>query len=264
MPEPRLLIDLGNSRLKWLWSRGVELDLDSAGRGDLAALGRACQSPDATRPAVVLIASVAAAERTAQVVDLCAGLWSVQPRLLVAEAEQMGVRNGYLDPARLGVDRWLAILGAVSHYGKPVVVWDLGTATTLDAVDATGQHLGGWILPGPTTMLGSLDRQTTLRAALHFSPPQSGPLQPGPLSAIEPGRCTADAIRGGVLAAQIGALHRFLGQVAEQIGQTPRLVVTGGAAPAVAPMLTPILTSGLDVEFIADPWLVFRGMARVQ
>lgn len=249
MPEARLLIDLGNSRIKWLWSRGTELDLGSAGQGDLAAFERACRAHGAaqggTRPAAVLVSSVAGTERTGRVADFCASLWGVRPALLVAQAECCGVRNGYDDPARLGVDRWLAIVGAVHRHGTPLVVWDLGTATTLDAVDGAGQHLGGWILPGPTTMLESLDRQTTLRAALQIDP----------LTAIEPGRSTAEAIRGGVLAAQVGALHRFLGRVAERIGQNPRLVVTGGAAPSVTP--------SLDIECVEDPWLVFRGMSIV-
>lgn len=250
MSEARLLVDLGNSRVKWLWARGTEPDLASAGVGDLWAFEQACRARGGARPAAVLMASVAGAARTGQVADFCAGLWDVRPTPLSAQAESHGVRNGYDEPTRLGVDRWLAIVGAVQQYGKPVVVWDLGTATTLDAVDGAGRHLGGWILPGPTTMLESLDRQTTLRAALRLDS----------LAAIEPGRTTADAIRGGVLAAQVGALQRFLGQLADRIGHHPRLVVTGGAAP----MVTPMLTSGLDVEFIADPWLVFRGMALVE
>lgn len=245
MPETRLLVDLGNSRVKWLWSRGAELDLESAGQGDLAAFEQACRVRGAVRPACVRVSSVAGAARTTQVADCCVGLWDVRPTLLVAQAESRGVRNGYDEPARLGVDRWLAIVGAVHHHGKPVVVWDLGTAATLDAVDGAGQHLGGWILPGPTTMLESLGRRTTLRPALQLDPPATS----------EPGRTTADAIRAGVLGAQVGALHRFLGQVAGQIGQTPRLVVTGGAAPSVTPWL--------DIDCVEDPWLVFRGMAIV-
>lgn len=245
MPETRLLIDLGNSRVKWLWSRGAELDLASAGQGDLAAFERDCRACGAVRPSCVLMSSVAGEARTTQVADCCVGLWDVRPTLLVAQAESHGVRNGYYEPARLGVDRWLAIVGAVHHHGKPVVVWDLGTAATLDAVDGTGQHLGGWILPGPTTMLDSLGRQTTLRPALQLDP----------LATIEPGRTTADAIREGVLAAQVGALHRFIGRVEKWIGQTPRLVVTGGAAPAVTPWL--------DIDCVEDSWLVFRGMSIV-
>jgi type III pantothenate kinase len=245
MPETRLLIDLGNSRVKWLWSRGVELDLESAGQGDLAAFEQACRARGAVRPSRVLVSSVAGEERTTRVVDCCVGLWGLRPTLLVAQAESRGVRNGYAEPARLGVDRWLAIVGAVHHHGKPVVVWDLGTAATLDVVDETGQHLGGWILPGPTTMLESLGRRTAL-------PPTP---QWDRFATVEPCRNTADAIRAGVLGAQVGALQRFLGRVAGRIGQTPQLVITGGAAPGV--------TQWLDIDFAEDPWLVFRGMAIV-
>lgn len=245
MPETRLLIDLGNSRAKWLWSRGAELDLESAGQGDLAAFEQACRARAAVRPSCVLLSSVAGEARTTRVLDCCVGLWGLRPTLLVAQAESRGVRNGYAEPARLGVDRWLAMVGAVHHHGKPVVVWDLGTAATLDAVDETGQHLGGWILPGPTTMLESLGRQTTLRPALQFDE----------FATAGPGQTTAEAIRAGVLAAQVGALHRFLDWVAERIGQSPRLVITGGAAPGVTPWL--------DIDFAEDPWLVFRGMAIV-
>ena len=245
MPETRLLIDLGNSRIKWLWSRGAELDLDSAGQGDLAAFEQACRDRGAVRPARVLVSSVVGEARTTRLADCCVDLWDARPTLLVAQAESHGVRNGYDEPARLGVDRWLAIVGAVQHHGKPVVVWDLGTAATLDAVDGTGQHLGGWILPGPTTMLESLGRKTTLRPAPQFDQ----------FATVEPGRNTAEAICAGVLAAQVGALHRFLGQVAGRIGQSPRLVITGGAAPGLTPWL--------DIDFVEDPWLVFRGMAIV-
>jgi type III pantothenate kinase len=61
------------------------------------------------------------------------------------------------------VDRWLAIVGAAHTYGMPVVIWDLGTATTLDAVDEQGQHRGGLIYPGPETMLNSLTELTEIR-----------------------------------------------------------------------------------------------------
>jgi type III pantothenate kinase len=245
MPEPRLLIDLGNSRIKWLWSRGAELDLDSAGRGDLAALERAGQSRETPRPAAVLISSVAGAERTGQVVALCTHLWDVRPELLAAQAEQGGVRNGYDQPSRLGVDRWLAIVGAANRYGKPVVVWDLGSATTLDAVDETGQHLGGWILPGPAAMLAGL--RTSTQLAVPESLQEAGQL--------EPGRSTAVCIRRGVLAAQAGALQQLLRSVSAGSGAVPQLVVTGGAAADLLPLL--------EVPHVHDPWLVFRGMAIV-
>jgi type III pantothenate kinase len=123
----------------------------------------------------------------------------------------------------------------------PVVVWDLGTATTLDAVDSEGLHLGGWILPGPATMLSGLGGHTRLEVP-------SG-LEQAPGEA--PGRTTAEAIAGGVIAAQIGALDRFLEVVASRSCPSPVIVATGGAAPRFA---------ALRGDVVQDPWAVFRGM----
>jgi type III pantothenate kinase len=236
-----LLIDLGNSSVKWLWARGGVIDPASAGQGEIAAFEQACRSFTGPGPAAVLVSSVAGADKTRQVSDVCAACWGVEARLLASRSEQGGVRNGYPEPSQLGVDRWLAIVGAVAIHGKPVVVWDLGTATTLDAVDGSGQHLGGWILPGPATMLKSLvaDTQLTVPRDLQGA-------------AIEPSRSTAECIRGGVLAAQAGALNQFMRRIAVLLGEDPRLVVTGGAAAAV-----PVLQ---EIEHIHDPLLVFRGM----
>lgn len=242
MTETRLLVDIGNSRIKWVWAQGRELLTDRAGQGDFAALERACRPAAASRPVEVLLASVAGADRARQVAELCSVRWDLPPRVLRSREQQGGVRNGYADPVQLGVDRWLAVVGAVAVHGKPVVVWDLGTATTLDAVDASGQHLGGWILPGPATMLASLVEGTKLTV----------PEDLEGASASEPGQSTAECIRRGVLAAQLGALNQFMRQVAGDIGADPGLVVTGGAADSVL--------TGTGIEHIRDPWLVFRGM----
>ncbi len=242
MTDARLLIDIGNSRIKWAWAKGRELLPERAGNGEFPDFERACRPAAALRPVEVLLASVAGADRARQVAELCTMRWGIAPRVLRSREQQGGVRNGYAEPAQLGVDRWLAIVGAVAAHGKPVVVWDLGTASTLDAVDASGQHLGGWILPGPTTMLDALVRGTKLKVPPDLQ--QAG--------SITPGHSTAECIRRGVLAAQAGALNRFMEHVAGHIGAEPRLVVVGGAANDVL--------AGLDIEHIRDPLLVFRGM----
>jgi len=242
MNEAQLLIDIGNSRIKWIWAEDGRLQTDRAGQGDFTEFEQACRPSSASRPVEVLLSSVAGAARAQQVAAMCTERWDTPPRLLSARGEQGGVRNGYADPERLGVDRWLAIVGAVAKYGNPVIVWDLGTAATLDAVDASGQHLGGWILPGPGTMLESLVKGTKLKVP--SSVDQAG--------AIEPGRSTGVCIHAGVLAAQLGALNQFMTRVTEEIDQLPRLLATGGAA---GPLL-----SKIGPEHVHDPWLVFRGM----
>jgi type III pantothenate kinase len=242
MSRIRLLIDLGNTRVKWVWARGRTLETDRAGRGDIAALAGACRADHTARPDAVLLSSVAGAALTREVEDLCLACWGIEARSLQSRAEQGRVRNAYGEPARLGVDRWLAIVGAVETYGAPLIVWDLGTATTLDAVDADGRHLGGWIVPGPLTMLRSLRRWTQL--------PVPDDLQDA--GAAQPGKSTAECIARGAVAAQVGALMQLISDLSDRGVANPRLIVTGGAAGTLLP--------SLDLAHVHDPWLVFRGM----
>ncbi|MDX1380662.1 MAG: type III pantothenate kinase [Xanthomonadales bacterium] len=242
MPDRTLLIDLGNTRVKWAWSRSGAVDTDSAGQGDEAAFERACREAGGPAPGEILLSSVAGERRTQCIVDACGQLWNAPVRRLRSRARQGGVRCAYADPARLGVDRWLALVGAVAAYGKPVVVWDLGTAATLDAVNVAGQHLGGLILPGPETMRTSLAARTKLNV----------PVSLEGVDHLRPGCDTRECIAFGIMAAQVGAVRVFLEQIAEPETAAPRLVVTGGGAATVRPLL--------ERDSIHDPWLVFRGM----
>lgn len=242
MSETRLLIDLGNTRVKWMWAHGRAIDTGSAGQGDIDALASAVRAERAPRPVEVLVSSVASPAKAREVRSLCLDCWGLEAQLLRSRTEQGAVRNGYANPAELGVDRWLALVGAADRYGMPLVVWDLGTATTLDAVDGSGRHLGGWILPGPSAMLDGLRSGTQLNVPADLR--GAGP--------IEPGRSTAECIARGVLAAQAGALHQIVTNLSGRGIGKPRLVVTGGAAEVLLPLL--------EAEHVHDPWLVFRGM----
>ena len=241
MADVALLIDQGNTRLKWVLARDGEIDENSAGQGDLEVFMQTCLQVASILPASVLISSVASKEEARVLAGFCESRWGLKAQLLESAEQRGGVQNAYREPKMLGVDRWLAIVGAVARHGKPVVIWDLGTATTLDAVDETGLHLGGMIYPGPATMLDSLGRDTKLRVPPNLE-----------FSAVTPGRSTAVCISNGVYAAQVGALNQFLSNVSEEMGGEPLLVVTGGAASQILPLL--------DFQYIHDPWLVFRGM----
>jgi type III pantothenate kinase len=239
--DPTLLIDQGNTRLKWVLARNGEIDEKSAGHGDLQSFVQECRRDTSIQPASVLFSSVSGREDVQALQDFCESQWEIEATLLESTEQRGGVHNAYPEPATLGVDRWLAIVGAVARHGKPVVIWDLGTAATLDAVDETGQHLGGMIYPGPATMLDSLGRETRLSVPANLEN-----------SGVAPGRSTAACIGNGVFATQVGALNQFLRNASEGMTGEPKLVVTGGAAGWVLPLL--------DFAHIHDPWLVFRGM----
>jgi type III pantothenate kinase len=235
------LIDHGNTRLKWVLARSGQVDSNTAGSGTLSDLVRCFESPAVLGPGTVMVSSVADSGQLQALEDFCGSRWGLSPWRLTSLARQGEVNNAYDDPSRLGVDRWLAIVGAVAHHGKPVVIWDLGTAATLDAVDEHGQHLGGMIYPGPATMLNALRNETLLKAPQRLVQ-----------ATITPGSSTRECIENGVLAAQVGALNQFMREVAKRMPRKPRLVVTGGAAPELLPLL--------DFDHVHDPWLVFRGM----
>ena len=158
-----LLIDVGNTRIKWARLEQGALQPQSASpHADWTAqtfvdhLGPACA--DAQR---VLVSNVAG-PRMAQVIR--AGLAQarhVAPEFVTSTATAGGVRNAYSQPAQLGVDRWLAIIGAHALERGAVCVVSVGTAMTIDGVDANGQHLGGVIVPGPDLMMASLLQHTS-------------------------------------------------------------------------------------------------------
>jgi type III pantothenate kinase len=239
--ELSLLIDQGNTRLKWVYASEGQIDEESLGVGSIDDFMQAVGQDRAIEPDRVLLSSVADPGHAMQLSEFCKRHWDLSTQLMKSTKSLGGVRNAYHDPTLLGVDRWLAIVGAATHYGKPVVIWDIGTATTLDAVDETGQHLGGFILPGPETMFGALSRDTKLNV----------PGSPAPRG-LAPGDSTEKCIRNGVFATQVGALNQFLRSVTPDIGSDSTLVVTGGGARE--------LLFSLDFTYIHDPWLVFRGM----
>jgi type III pantothenate kinase len=251
--ERSLLLDLGNTRMKWVWAVDGALIESSFGRGGLGDFQERCKPPDGGMPGRILLSSVASRKLTARVSATCERLFGLAARPLQSQPFLAGIKNGYERPAELGVDRWLAIVGAVSVYGQPLVVADLGTATTLDAVDGQGRHLGGMILPGPALMLEALGSATSMQVPADMER-EGG--QRDDSAGVGPGRSTSAAITQGVRAAQIGAMNQFMRHVSERLNAKPKFVITGGAAKGIM--------NGLKGVAVFDPWLVFRGMLQVR
>ena len=134
-----LLLDIGNSRTKAvLHQQGVFSLLPDHFAATVTMYDISA----------VYCASVASDERICNVRDET-GLQEISWQIVHSEAAKSGLRNKYIEPKLLGVDRWLAMLGAVALWPQhSMLVVDAGTALTLDWVDESGQHLGGWIIPG--------------------------------------------------------------------------------------------------------------------
>ncbi|WP_342119862.1 type III pantothenate kinase [Pseudoduganella sp. OTU4001] len=238
-----LLIDAGNTRIKWAlaapgaalgdWhAQGAHMHADAA---DLPpALAEAvsrlgCDPMGDTGSAVGAIGRVLIANVAGQAVrDMLAG-WLAAPQLGISPQAiewfasvplRAGVRNAYRNPAQLGCDRFAAAIGAHALApGKAIVVANCGTATTIDAITADGTFLGGMILPGLGLMASSLAKNTA----------QLPQIKPGKLPEGFANN-TDDAILTGCLAAQAGAVER-----AFELHQAVECIISGGAAPYIAP-----------------------------
>jgi type III pantothenate kinase len=215
-----LLVDCGNTRVKWalandLAGLGAWSDSGAVEHGQIGALAEAWHGV-AIRRAIVVNVAGAAVE---------AELRAVLPRDTAwfrSQAQLMGMHNRYRNPEQLGADRFAAALGARAlEPGKRIIVATCGTATTIDAVDAHGDFLGGMIVPGVGLMAASLARNTA----------QLPMVQPGALPAGFADN-TDDAILSGILSAQAGAIER-----ACTLHRAEICIISGGAAPYVAPAL---------------------------
>jgi len=158
-----LLVDLGNSRVKWMWSTdGGATTARAVSRRDhpLSELWERCWEGLPT-PNGVVAASVAGEAIDASLSRWCEARWGLTPHFLSSTVAAHGVSNAYRDPAKLGVDRWAALVAAHTAWpGRTLCIADCGTAVTFDALEGNGQHLGGLILPGLTPERGWLGRDT--------------------------------------------------------------------------------------------------------
>ena len=220
----RWVFDLGNTRLK-----AAPLDADGRvgevvaiahGGADLEA-GLARHLPRSID--VAYLASVAADDVRVAVLQ---ALSTRCRRIAVARTTPRwdGLRIAYADPSRLGVDRFLAMLAVQNENAGPALVCGVGTALTIDLLDAEGRHRGGRIAPSPTLM----------REALHRRAAQL-PIEGG--SYREFADDTIDALASGCDGAALGLVERSLAEARRELGTEPALVLHGGGAPSLADRL---------------------------
>lgn len=234
MPASRahlLLIDIGNTFLKWgLFrpstqgsARDHRVESGHALLEEIPALR--AQLARAAIPAAIVISNVAGTRARAATIRLLEA-WpgAPAPCWVVPQDAQCGVVNRYRNPGQLGSDRWAALIGTRRLLGpKPAMVVVCGTATTIDFLTGEGVFKGGVIMPGVGLMLRSLHEGT---AAL---PDRGGEFASYPTQ-------TVDAIASGCQHAQAGAIERLFASE-RQVSPDVTCVLSGGAAPAVAPRL---------------------------
>jgi type III pantothenate kinase len=246
-----LAIDIGNTRLKWaLFDEGRPgATLVAQGASFLENVEELAERewrhvPTPSRMLGCNVAGDALRRRVEEQLEL----WDIVPRWVVSSPADAGVVNGYDHPGRLGTDRFVAHSGArwrILRSGppRPALVVMIGTAVTVDAMDAQGRFLGGFILPGHGIMLRALENGT---AGLHVP---TGRVVEFPTN-------TSDALTSGGTYAITGAIDQMRRHLLDRTGVEPRLLITGGAGWKVAPHLE--VTHELVDALIFDGLLVMQ------
>lgn len=235
----KLLLDIGNSRVKWAQLRAGELSAHGARTHDD---GGWVQHLPADKPDSVWVANVAGTQALSCLQDWAQAHWQLEVNSLVSTADACGVRNAYPRPERLGVDRWMACIAGY-HYAAgrgagSVLIADAGTALTLDFVAADGQHQGGLISPGVATMRRALLGQTQLRLG-------------APEHALGwLAHDTDPAIALGSLQAALALLENAAREL-----KPARCIITGGEAELLSPHLPALWQQA--------PQLVLEGIAHI-
>ena len=243
-------MDIGNTRLKWgvlddgAIRRTGHISQEKI-RGDgLTAL----TSKLPRRVDTVLASNVAGVSFATRLSGVVGMHCDCDVHFAHSTARACGVTNSYRQPRRLGVDRWVAMIGAWSEFESPCLVVDAGTAVTIDALDDSGRHLGGQILPGVSLMAQALAANTSdLPDTSRRSARKANEI--GMFA-----KNTGGAIAYGTLNAVVGAVERARNIMHDE-GCSPELVLTGGDASRILSSLTDAPNH--------RPHLVLQGLARM-
>ena len=281
-----LLVDIGNTRVKWArlvagqmgkqqavanagWGareyarrvigRGWALGRGAARREPAATLGVGARQTGSRRADVVgageigasaadriVVSSVAGDEVNRSLVAAAQAAGAPIPEFVASERSAGGITTDYLDPWRLGVDRFVGAIGA--HHlasGQPVCVVNVGTAITIDLVDGAGRHHGGTIVPGPALMVSSLLTQTNgiRRRATGGSDGATGMFA----------KTTRNAIGEGARYAAAAVIDRAIEEARIRLGCRPLVLLTGGGSADIKPLVRSTAVSLPD--------LVLHGLA---
>jgi type III pantothenate kinase len=246
-----LAVDVGNTRLKWaLYAAPLPgAAMVAHGAVFLEAIDQLAEGQWRDLPAPAsMLGSIVAGEGIRRRTEEQLEIWDVEPRWVVSGASACGVTNRYDHPTRLGVDRWVALIGARHRIlargaARPILVVMVGTAVTVDALDTEGNFLGGLILPGFGLMLRALEMGTAgLKAPTG--------------EAVDFPTNTSDALMSGGADAIAGAVERMHRKLLKRCGQEPALLMSGGAAVK--------LQSISDLPFETVETLIFDGLLQLQ
>ena len=240
----KLLIDIGNTRIKWAFLVNKQLrDPRALLHKDLnlqELLGSSLLRNQ--QPGQVYIANVADRSIGDRIAAAIKKKWGLAPVFVEVKRRSRGVTNAYRDITQLGIDRWLAVVAAWNRYRAPVCIVNCGTAVTIDGVSKSGRHMGGLIVPGLNLMQGQL---TGVASGIKLEP--NKPFE------LKFGRTTTECVNNGAGRAIVGLIDHVVAEMTKQHGKRLACIITGGDGERINALL--------QDEFTFDPHLVLHGLS---
>ena len=234
-----LVVDSGNHSIKWAMLTHDEL-IEHGRVVRAAGQYLASAWSKIRRPTRVVVGNVAGQHGEQTIAAIAQKLWQLPAEFVHSSRSCCGVTNCYADPAKLGIDRLLAMGAAKRIAEGPVVVIDCGTAVTIDLVDENGVFRGGVIMAGLGLSRAALQTGTT---ALNVYDEQQ-------VSALA--SSTADAVTSGTLMGLVGAIERVVREQSEIMDADPAVLLSGGDAERLLTLL--------DISVEMHPDLVLQGL----
>ncbi|GKT13082.1 MAG: type III pantothenate kinase [Thiomicrorhabdus sp.] len=249
----KLFLDIGNTRIKRaVISKG---NYQYQGAINVSEFVESDDHADifcGFSPDEVYITSVTSEDNLEMIKSVVQQECGLFPVLLTSQKSTCGLTTGYEDFHKLGDDRWMAMQGGLGLYEQPFVVISAGTAMTIDAV-IEGKHLGGFIVPGLTSLQSALATDT---AGLSISDPETllerNSFSAGGLLATN----TESGILGGNLYMTASFINAIVSDLNEQMQTQFKVIMTGGNAPKLCPLI--------DFKCECIPDLVLHGMINVE
>ncbi|WOH36909.1 type III pantothenate kinase [Thalassotalea fonticola] len=208
-----LLIDVGNTRVKYALVENNQLsNINHCSTFDFLKLLSSFNHISS-----IIIASVSN-QLFSQEIHTWADSEDIYIKALSTEAESFGIKNSYKNYNTMGVDRWLAVIGAELLYpNENILIVDAGTAITFDLLDKYKQHQGGWIIPGVDLMMQALCKNTDNVFA-----------QPGEIEVLAFGKNTSDNVNLGCWSTATAAVHGAVAMTKNTEHSVERVIFTGG------------------------------------
>ncbi len=238
----KLLIDIGNTRIKYLLMQDNQLfDASEVKHLDYHLLSQALSSEEFSKVSVVIVASVQSHENVS-VIESWALAGNIKFLQVHSQSKAYGVSSRYQQPEQLGVDRWLALIAARQLYpASNVLIIDAGTAITIDLLGKDGQHQGGWIMPGIQTMFDSLLNNTQKVIA-----------EQDTVESLPFGDSTSQCVNYGIWAMAIGAINNAIEQANKTL-TLDQILLTGGNSQQIARLM--------PNNYKLIPELLFHGLS---